>query len=322
MHQTGWMQLLQTALPWHSLLLSGVLLSGAIAPVAAQEFEFKPPGQPTQPASGGSIPTLPLLTDPPSSGTSGVPPALPAVPQVPQMPLGGDLAAPVLDPSTAPIPVVPLQAAPGPQIPLEESYSYQRQPGLSPGRDLSGLTRGELPSGTIIPLTVYREITFQPYQVINSNLEVSDPVLDRFGQVVIPAGSVVWGTFEPIYREIKPLNRVENNGDPQERIVGSCFVANRITIGPSTYLLRGRSPLLRVGLDRSADVGTTVARGAGYGAAGGLVLGVLTGGMGFLPILAGGVAGAAAGSTNIDRVVTLRPNTLVELELTDSLIIQ
>jgi hypothetical protein len=41
-----------------------------------------------------------------------------------------------------------------------------------------------------------------------------------------------------------------------------------------------------------------------------------------LPILAGGLAGAAAGSTNIDRVVTLQPNTLVELELSESLIIQ
>ncbi|MCF2969672.1 hypothetical protein L1047_00475 [Synechococcus sp. Nb3U1] len=321
MNQASWMQSLQTVLPWPSLVLSGVLLVGAIAPVAAQEFEFTPPGQPAQPAvpSEGSVPTLPLLTAPPPE-TSAAPPALPAVPQVPQ--LGSDPAAPVLDPSTAPIPVVPLQAAPDPQAPLGEAYSYQRQPGVSPGGDLSGMTRGELPSGTTIPLTVYREITFQPYQTINGNLEVSDPVVDRFGQVVIPAGSVVWGTFEPVYREIDPLNRVEENADPQERIVGSRFVANRITIGSSTYLLSGRSPLLRVGLDRNADVGTTVARGAGYGAAGGLALGVLTGGIGFLPILAGGVAGAAAGSTNIDRVVTLQPNTLVELELADSLIIQ
>ncbi|MEN9210323.1 MAG: hypothetical protein Q6J46_08505, partial [Thermostichus sp. DG02_2_bins_29] len=167
-----------------------------------------------------------------------------------------------------------------------------------------------------------REMTFQPYQAINGNLEVSDPVVDRFGQVVIPAGSVVWGTFEPVYREITSLNRVEENDDPRERIVGTRFVANRITIGPSTYLLRGRSPLLRVGLDPNAHVGTTVARGAGYGAAGGLALGVLTGGVGFLPILAGSLAGAAAGSTNIDRVVTLQPNTLVQLELADSLIIQ
>ncbi len=316
-------QALQPVLPWPSWVLSGVLLASAIAPVAAQEFEFTPQGQPLQPTapSGDPIPTLPLLTAPPPA-TSAAPSALPAVPQVPQMPSAGDPTAPILDPSTAPIPVVPLQAAPGSQAPLGEAYSYQRQPGLSPGGNLSGMTRGELPPGTTIPLTVYREITFQPYQAINGNLEVSDPVVDRFGQVVIPAGSVVWGTFEPVYREIDPLNRVEENAEPQERIVGSRFVANRITIGPSTYLLSGRSPLLRVGLDRNADVGTTVARGAGYGAAGGLALGVLTGGVGFLPIIAGSLAGAAAGSTNIDRVVTLQPNTLVELELADSLIIQ
>jgi len=232
------------------------------------------------------------------------------------MPL--DPTAPALDP----IPVVPVQSAPGGQLPQGEAYSYQRRPDLSPGGDLPGATRGELPAGTRILLTVYRPITFQPYQAINGHLEVSEPVVDRFGQVVIPAGSVVWGTFEPVYRELKLSGREAESADPQERVVGSRFVANRLTIGSATYLVRGQSAPLPVGLDRNADVGTTVARGAGYGAAGGLALGILTGGWGFLPILAGSLAGAAAGSTNIDRVVTLQPNTLVELELTDSLIIQ
>ncbi|MGY4590256.1 hypothetical protein ACVWXF_000901 [Thermostichus sp. MS-CIW-40] len=288
----------------------GVLIAGAVTPVAAQQFEFTP--QPVPPR-GDPVPTLPLLSAPPSPSSAT---ALPPVPQVPQMPL--DPTAPVLDP----IPVVPVQAAPGGQLPQGEAYSYQRRPDLSPGGDLPGATRGELPAGTRILLTVYRPITFQPYQAINGHLEVSELVVDRFGQVVIPAGSVVWGTFEPVYRELKLSGREAESADPQERVVGSRFVANRLTIGSSTYLVRGQSAPLPVGLDRNADVGTTVARGAGYGAAGGLALGILTGGWGFLPILAGSLAGAAAGSTNIDRVVTLQPNTLVELELTDSLIIQ
>ncbi|MFS8881962.1 hypothetical protein NW849_00995 [Synechococcus sp. R55.3] len=288
----------------------GVLIAGAVTPVAAQQFEFTP--QPVPPR-GDPVPTLPLLSPPPSPGSAT---ALPPVPQVPQMPL--DPTAPVLDP----IPVVPVQAAPGGHPPQGEAYSYQRRPDLSPGGDLPGATRGELPAGTRILLTAYRPITFQPYQAINGHLEVSEPVVDRFGQVVIPAGSVVWGTFEPVYRELKLSGREAESADPQERVVGSRFVANRLTIGSSTYLVRGQSAPLPVGLDRNADVGTTVARGAGYGAAGGLALGILTGGWGFLPILAGSLAGAAAGSTNIDRVVTLQPNTLVELELTDSLIIQ
>jgi len=288
----------------------GVLIAGAVTPVAAQQFEFTP--QPVPPR-GDPVPTLPLLSPPPSPGSAT---ALPPIPQVPQMPL--DPTAPALDP----IPVVPVQAAPGGQLPQGEAYSYQRRPDLSPGGDLPGATRGELPAGTRILLTVYRPITFQPYQAINGHLEVSEPVVDRFGQVVIPAGSVVWGTFEPVYRELKLSGREAESADPQERVVGSRFVANRLTIGSSTYLVRGQSAPLPVGLDRNADVGTTVARGAGYGAAGGLALGILTGGWGFLPILAGSLAGAAAGSTNIDRVVTLQPNTLVELELTDSLIIQ
>jgi len=171
----------------------GVLIAGAVTPVAAQQFEFTP--QPVPPR-GDPVPTLPLLSPPPSPGSAT---ALPPVPQVPQMPL--DPTAPALDP----IPVVPVQAAPGGQLPQGEAYSYQRRPDLSPGGDLPGATRGELPAGTRILLTVYRPITFQPYQAINGHLEVSEPVVDRFGQVVIPAGSVVWGTFEPVYREQKFL---------------------------------------------------------------------------------------------------------------------
>lgn len=295
-------------------LVSGVLWAAAVAPITAQQFEFTP--QAPQP---NPVPTLPLLSNPPGSTA---PQALPPVPQVPQMPLTGDPLPPPGDPSPALIPVVPVQAAPGGPAPPGEAYSYQRRPDLSPGGNLAGAARGELPAGTRIPLTVYRPITFQPYQAISANLEVSEPVLDRFGQVVIPPGSVVWGTFEPVYRPRDPLSRGEDNADLRKQILGNRFVANRLTIGPSTYLIRGQSALLPVGLDRNADVGTTVARGAGYGAAGGLALGVLTGGWGFLPILAGGLAGAAAGSTNIDRVVTLQPNTLVELELSESLIIQ
>lgn len=302
------LHLLQRSSFWG--VLGGMLMAAAVTPVAAQQFEFTP--QPVPPR-GDPVPTLPLLSAPPSPSSAT---ALPPVPQVPQMPL--DPTAPALDP----IPVVPVPAAPGGQLPQGEAYSYQRRPDLSPGGDLPGATRGELPAGTRILLTAYRPITFQPYQAINGHLEVSEPVADRFGQVVIPAGSVVWGTFEPVYREQKFPGRESESADPQERVVGSRFVANRLTIGSSTYLVRGQSAPLPVGLDRNADVGTTVARGAGYGAAGGLALGILTGGWGFLPILAGSLAGAAAGSTNIDRVVTLQPNTLVELELTDSLIIQ
>ena len=289
-------------------LVSGMLWAAAAAAVVAQQFEFTP--QAPQP---NPVPTLPLLSNPPGSTA---PQALPPVPQVPQMPL--DPAAPAVDP----IPVVPVQAAPGGQAPPGEAYSYQRRPDFSPGGNLAGAARGELPAGTRIPLTVYRPLTFQPYQAISANLEVSEPVVDRFGQVVIPAGSVVWGTLEPIYRELKFSGQESESADPQERVVGSRFVANRLTIGSSTYLIRGQSAPLPVGLDRNADVGTTVARGAGYGAAGGLALGVLTGGWGFLPILAGSLVGAAASTTNIDRVVTLQPNTLVELELAESLIIQ
>lgn len=318
-----------------SALLIGVsigLSSVDYDPAHAQEFDFTPSGASVNPTPGApgsnsseSIPTMPVLPQAQQPAGSG---ALPPVPE-------SSAAAPI-DPVLAPS--QPTQSAPStresfpiPVVPTGSSatnfdptspYSYQRLPDNAPGIVSATIGRGQLTAGSSIPLTVYREISFPPFQAISGNLEVANPVLDVNGQVVIPAGSVVWGTFEPILEDQDRVNLDHGTTDVEEKVVGSRFVANRITIQSATYVVNGQSGPLDVGLDPQGDLGTVAARGAGYGAAGGVVVGALTGGIGFLPILAGSLAGAAAGSTNVDRVVSLKPNQLVMVELTDDLILQ
>lgn len=235
------------------------------------------------------------------------------MPILPQAQSSGELP-------TVALPADPIPVAPSTTAAAPAATSYTRQPGITPGIPVGGTSPGKLLEGTTIPLTVYREFTFQPYQAINSNLEVSDPVTDDRGNVVIPAGSTVWGSFVPVIEQ----EEVENSrGDTQleDKLLGNRFVANRLTIGSATYLLQGNSEILPTSLDPNADLGTVALRGAGYGALGGLALGVLTGGLA-APLLAGSVAGAAAGSTNVDQVVTLAPNTVIPVTLTGDLILR
>ncbi len=306
----------------------------------AQEFDFTPADQaPAQPqplptapntlspppvspgsVSDGNVPTMPVLTQP-QTGSAPIQP----VPSTTANPA----TVPTAPPATQP-PVVSIPAASQPLAPTQPqtvrsatAYSYQRREGASPST-VGPVSRGQLPAGTVIPLTVYREFSFPPFKAINSNLEVPEPVLDQLGQVVIPAGSTIWGTFEPIYKIVERRDDDDDAIEPQfdERIEGTRFVANRVTVQNSTYLMSGETEILPTGLDPNADVPQTALKGAGYGVAGGVVLGVVTGGLGLAPLLAGSLAGAAAGTTNVDRMVTLTPSTIIYVELTQDLIIQ
>ncbi len=314
-----------------SLLLGmGILTGSGMLSLTsqAQEFDFTPtepatealstppPAIPTSPAPPDSIPTMPLL---PSVQTA--PPPVTTSPPPITSPINPVIQA---NPATAPVPTVAVPStpsfAPAPPINTTTAYSYYRREGSVPPNP--AITRGELPQGTTIPLTVYREITFPPFQAISGNLEVVVPVQDRFGQAVIPAGSRIWGTFEPVYEVVERFDAADNDVTQfDQRLRGTRFVADRITIQNATYLVSGESNLLPTASDPNASVTQTALKGAGYGAAGGLALGLLTGGIGFVPLLAGSLTGAAAGSTNVDRVVTLTPNTQVEIQLTDDLII-
>ncbi len=300
------------ALTW--ILVTTAILSPLPSPSHAQEFDFTPSTSGSQPSPDPALvpPPVPDTTQvvPPSDPTDPLEDTVPTMPILPQVQTG-DLPTVALP--DAPIPVSAPAAAPS-------SASYTRQPNITPGVPVGGSQPGKLLEGDTLPLTVYRPFTFQPYQAINGNLEVSDPVSDGQGNVVIPAGSVVWGSFVPV---IEQTEVDTPNGDTrlEERLVGNRFVANRLTVGSKTYLLQGTSELLPTGLDPEADLGTVALRGAGYGALGGLALSVFTGGLA-APLLAGSAVGVAAGSTTVDRVVTLAPNTVVSVTLSEDLILR
>lgn len=295
-------------------LATSLILGLLPSPSAAQEFDFIPSTSPAAPAPAPSpVPSTPTeLISPNPAAVDPLAETVPTMPILPQAQTSEDLPTVALP--QAPIPATPSAAT------APATATYTRQPNVTPGVPVGGIQSGKLQEGSTLPLTVYRPFTFQPYQAINSNLEIADPVTDDQGQVVIPSGSVVWGSFVPVIEQIE----VETPGGEtrlEEKLAGNRFVANRLTIGSKTYLLQGTSDLLPTQLDPDADLGTVALRGAGYGALGGLALSVFTGGLA-APLLAGSAVGAAAGSTTVDRVVTLAPNTIVTVSLTEDLILR
>jgi hypothetical protein len=283
-------------------------LCGLNLPSQAQQFDFTPPAD----TSGSGLP-VPVDIPSPTNNPSAEPPLMPILTQP---------TDPVIPQTVTP----PVWTTPtdGTETATSDTYSFRRRQNLTP-TEPGILQRGELPRGTSIPLTVYRQMIFPPFQSISSHLEVVNPVINSRGQVIIPSGSTVWGTFEPVVKTNTKVNPDNDNPTSEltsKTVEGSRFVANRITIQSATYVMNGSSELLPITRDPEADVGNTALQGAGYGALGGLALGILTGGIGWVPIMAGGVTGATAGTTNVDRVVTLNPNTVITVELTSDLVIE
>lgn len=261
--------------------------------LTAQEFEF-------------SNPAFESETRPSDTPVPGDPAAVPAIPVQPNAP------------------AMPPQAGDESVPPIPTTYTYQREGSTAQFDEPSApvdVVRGLLPQGTPMTLKVHRQMVFPSYQELNTSLVVAEHVINDAGQVLIPAGSLVWGKFEPVREETEET--IGNYERKRSRIIGSRFVANKIEVQSATYGMSAQSSLLSLGLDPRADVEDVALKGAGYGAAGGVVLGALTGGVGFIPmLLAGGFGGAAAGVTNVDRVVTLEPDTAVQMVLDDTLILQ
>lgn len=203
-----------------------------------------------------------------------------------------------------------------PAVPV--SYDYQRSPAAV--ENATPFTRGQVSAGTVIPLSVYRQLVFQLYEPVQTNLVVESDVTDSSGRTTIPAGSIVWGMFEPI--EVQEEETLGSYERTRTRVVGSRFIAERIEIQSSAYALVGQTEELPISIiDPTADADKVALQGAGYGVAGGVLLGVLTGGVGFLPLMAiGGLGGAMAGTAQIDRVVALEPGVTVQLVLAEDLV--
>jgi hypothetical protein len=155
-----------------------------------------------------------------------------------------------------------------------------------------------LPSGTVLSLRYPRETTLQlrsdsPWQEV---LLLSQAVRDRTGAVIVPEGSQVIGRFETNEQ-------------------GSRFIAQAITVQGRNIQLKAQSDVLMG--DRQVSDNELVRNSAIGGAALGVV-GVLTGGLGFLVgALAGAAAGAATTYVTAPQPATIQPNQIVEVRLTE-----
>lgn len=226
---------------------------------------------------------------------------------------------------TIPVPSQPVAPQPAPNLAsgaanqpdIPTSYDYRRPTADAPSSPTSRPTfvsNGQLPGGTIIPLATFRDTKFTQGQQLQVNLSVAQDVTDSQGRTIVPAGSTVWGRFEPIMEETTDM--VGNYERTRERMVGSQFIAERIDIQSASHSISGRTNRIPAGIDPDADVDRVALRNAGYGVLGGVALGVLTGGAGFLPLMAiGGAGGAMAGTVSVSNVVSIDGDTILELTL-------
>ena len=222
-----------------------------------------------------------------------------------------------------PIPAQPVSPQSPPQFAVDSpeqpaiptSYDYQRPVDSSP-TSTAFVSKGQLPEGTVIPAATFRDTKFDLHQEVQVNLSVSEDITDAQGRTIVPAGSTVWGRFEPV--EVEEKEMVGNFERTRKRTVGSHFIAERIDIQSSSYALSGQSTRIPSGFDPDADVDRVALKGAGIGVLGGVAFGVLTGGVGFLPLMAiGGMGGAMTGAATMDSVVALDADSVVEIHLNE-----
>ena len=256
---------------------------------------FTPDSAPVPPQSAPDVMSAPLPVEDSNANPEALPPIpIPAQPVTPQSP-----------------PQFAADSAGQPDIPI--SYDYQR-PAENIPTSTAFVSKGQLPEGTIIPVAAFRDTKFDLYQEVQVNLSVAENITDSQGRTIVPAGSTVWGRFEPILAEEKEM--VGSYERTRKRTVGSHFVAERIEIQSSSYALSGQSDRIPAGFDPDADVDRVALKSAGIGVLGGVAFGVLTGGAGFLPLMAiGGMGGAMTGAATVDGVVALDADSVVDIHL-------
>ncbi|MEL7083113.1 MAG: hypothetical protein AAGM36_01320 [Cyanobacteria bacterium J06597_1] len=301
------------------------------------------PGAPSADADPASVVGAPVPTAPTLS--QAAPPPAPAIPQAPAAvpPLGASAPYNYSSPDSAadstvansaasgqansealptiPIPSQPVTpqsapnttAAPPSQPDIPTSYDYRRPTDNRPSTP-TFVANGQLPEGTVIPVATFRDTKFTQGQQVQVNLSVTQDVTDSQGRTIVPAGSTVWGRFEPIMEESTEM--VGNFERTRKRVVGSQFIAERIDIQSASHAISGRTNRIPAGIDPDADVDRVALRNAGFGVLGGVALGVLTGGAGFLPLMAiGGASGAMAGAVSVSNVVAINGDTVLEITL-------
>jgi hypothetical protein len=203
----------------------------------------------------------------------------PALAQVPPLPTGGGWR-----------PVNPQILAPGStttQFPNSTQFNLQ-----------SSLL---LRSGDIVAAT-YRSaetLLISPGQILPYQLVLDTALQDPSGNVVLPAGSIIEGQFQPAG-------------------AGTQFVAKSLIINGQPFPLSAQSTVINNQRDPRQVSGEAIVQDALVGAAAGALLGGLLGNrvISTEKVLGGAAAGAVIGNVTAPDVAVIKPNTVLNLTVT------
>lgn len=280
-------------------VLLGVSFTLTPLSTLAREFDFSKPATQTPPGKGA----------PPALNPSGQRRIIPPPPQLSPRP-----APPVLNGpdsqtgsnATVSAPPVPSTVQPTPQFDVIT-------------------TQTDLQRGTPLPVSVLRELIYNPTDTVAMTLQLIEDVRDDRGDVVIPKGSTVWGNFEPVIKTTAKEDPATARREPRDTDGsnfpdGSRFVAKRVSIGDRIYDMRAVTDLLPTSTDPRRNIGAEAGNGALIGAAGGAVISLFTGGLALLPIAIAGAFGGTVGAASASvPVVQIKPDQPLVLKLDEPL---
>jgi hypothetical protein len=173
-------------------------------------------------------------------------------------------------------------------------------PGVARAQQQLQVGTSQLQQGTVIPTTpavISSEAQiFSPDSVHPLNLVVSENIYDSSGNVLLPAGSKIYGQLFPAPG-------------------GAEFIANSIVIHGYSYRIQAVSGILHDEKDPRETASGAIAGDATIGAAAGAFLGAMTGGVSTLGVLGGATTGVIVGNTTAPRVVILRPGETISVIL-------
>ncbi|WP_144054317.1 hypothetical protein [Pleurocapsa sp. PCC 7319] len=112
--------------------------------------------------------------------------------------------------------------------------------------------------------------------------------------VTVPVGATIVGKYVPAEGGLR-------------------YVAEAVTYGNYSYRINASSGIIKDVKDPRDTSAGAIAKDAGIGAAGGVVLGEVFGDAGVGEIVGGAAAGAATGNLTADRVVVIEPDSAISL---------
>lgn len=157
----------------------------------------------------------------------------------------------------------------------------------------------EIQQGTVLPVTSSTSAQAQYFasdSVAPLTVVVSQAVFDANGDLLLPAGSRIYGQMQPAPGGVE-------------------FIANSLVVEGRHYSIVARSPILHDVKDPRQYASGAILGDATLGAMAGVLFGAATGGLGAANVLGGAAAGVVTGNVTANRTVVLQPGEIFQLIL-------